>query len=156
MSVEKARNYLKEFGKDSDVHVMEASTATVDEAAAAIGVTPGQIAKSLTFQKGDGCILVVMAGDARVDNQKFKSVFALRSKMCKPDDVKRFTGYDIGGVCPFGVDTALTEVYLDESLKQFDIVYPAAGDSNSMVKMTTEELFQCAQALGWVDIAKER
>lgn len=156
MSVEQAKNYLKQFGKDGDVYSMEASTATVDEAAAAIGVSPGQIAKSLTFQKGEGCILVVMSGDARVDNQKFKTVFSLRSKMCKPDDVKRFTGYDIGGVCPFGVDTSLTEVYLDDSLKQYDIVYPAAGDGNSMVKMTLSELYQCAQALGWVDIAKER
>lgn len=154
MSVEKVKQYLSRFGKDGDVLILTESTATVQLAAEAIHVAPDQIAKSLTFRNGEGCILVVMSGDARVDNQKFKEAFSLRAKMCKPDEVEAYTGHEVGGVCPFAVSKEHTLVYLDNSLKRYGLVYPAAGDANSMVPMTLDELWECSGAVGWVEITK--
>ncbi len=154
MSIEIARAHLKQFGKDKEIQIMTQSTATVELAAAAIGVLPGQIAKSLTFTTDDGCILVVVAGDKRVDNKKYKKTFGRKANMCKPDDVEKFTGHAIGGVCPFGIINPATRVYLDGSLKAYDSVYPAAGSDNSMIHMTLDELFVCSGATDWVDVSK--
>ena len=153
MSVDKVREYLKQYNLEERVMEFEVSSATVDLAAEAVGVEPDMIAKTLSFAKGDGCILVVAAGKHKIDNKKFKQTFSMKAKMLSAEDALRLTGHAVGGVCPFDVPEEV-EVYLDEALKAYEIIYPAAGSANSAVKMTPEELFESSKALGWVDVCK--
>ena len=155
MSVTEVRSYLKEFNMADRMKDFEASSATVELAAKALGVEEARIAKTLSFYGPDGCcILVVTAGDVKIDNKKFKNMFGLKAKMLRGDDVKKLTGHEKGGVCPFAVKEGV-EVYLDESLKRFETVFPAAGSSNSMIELSIEELERYSHSLQWVDVCKE-
>lgn len=153
MAIEKVREYFRTFGIEDRILEMEHSSATVELAAEAVGVEPARIAKTLSFKKEDHAILIVAAGDAKVDNRKFKDTFGMKAKMLTPDEVVELVGHAIGGVCPFAVpDTA--EIYLDESLKRFDLVYPACGSSNSAIGLTLPELETYSGSSNWVDVCK--
>ncbi len=156
MSMELARQHLAKFGRDGDIIVPEASTATVEEAAAALGVIPARIAKTLAVydQTGEGAFIIVVAGDAKLDNQKFKARFGFKPHMLKGEDTERLTGHAFGGVCPFGVPEG-TPVYLDVSLKRFVTVFPACGTGNSAIELTLPELEEYSLSLGWVDVCKD-
>lgn len=155
MSVQLVREYLAAFGKAEAVMEFDSSSATVELAAQAVGTEPARIAKTLSFQNqaGDGCILVVMAGDAKADNRKFKDQFGFKARMLAHEDALAFTGHAVGGVCPFALPSKVP-VYLDASMRRFDIIYPAAGSANSAVALTCEELERCSRAAGWVDVCK--
>ena len=153
MSFEKASKYLQELGLQDRIIVPEASSATVELAAQAIGVTPGEIAKTLSFLTKEGPVLVIAEGTARVDNRKYKDTFHIKAKMIPGDQVEDLTGHAPGGVCPVGIREGVP-VYMDESLRKYDIVYPAAGDDHSAVKLTVDELEKAARAVGWVDVCK--
>ena len=153
MSFEKAKAHLARLGYEDRIITPEHSSATVAEAAEALGCEPGRIAKSLTFLTPDGPVMVLAEGMARIDNQKYKAVFGCKAKMIPGDCVLELTGHEPGGVCPFGADENV-RVYLDESLKRFDVVYPAAGNDHSAVRLTIAELEHCSGSLGWVDVCK--
>ena len=153
MALEKAKAYLEERGYGDRVMVFDVSSATVELAAKAVGTEPEKIAKSLTFKVGEKPVMVVCAGDAKVNNQKFKETFHVKAKMLSFDEVHDRIGHDVGGVCPFGINDGV-EVYLDESLKRFEYVYPACGSDNSAVKLALSELEEVSGYLGWVDICK--
>lgn len=153
MSVEKVRNYLKQYYMESRLQEFEVSSATVELAAQALNVEPARIAKSISLQDGQGCVIIVAAGDAKVDNSKFKAEFGMKAKMLAPDEVEPLTGYQIGGVCPFGNPVGV-KVYCDISLKRFEEIYPAGGSANSSVKLNCNELFQISNSVKWVDVCK--
>lgn len=155
MAIDKVKEYFSQFGKEQDVQEFQVSSATVDLAAAALGVEGARIAKSMSFyeKEGDGCLIVVTAGDQKVDNSKFKHFFCMKARMLKGDDVERLTGHAPGGVCPF-CNPEGTRVYLDESMKRFDTVFPACGSSNSAIELTCEELENYSRSQGWVDVCK--
>lgn len=154
MSITAVRAYLTQFGLDSKVLEFPVSSATVELAAEAAGVIPARIAKSLSFKVDGEAILIVTAGDAKVDNAKFKAAFHTKAKMLTPDEVAEMIGHAIGGVCPFGIKEGV-KVYLDESMKRFDSVFPAAGSSNSAIELTCDQLEQVAQnCQGWGDFCK--
>lgn len=153
MSVEKAKKYLEEKGYLDRVIEPDVSTATVELAAAAIGVEPGRICKSLSFVIDDRPVLILAEGMARVDNRKYKAKFGKKAKMIPREEVEGFIGHEAGGVCPFGVNENV-EIYLDDSLKKWDVVYPAAGNANSAVKLTLDELEKLVNAREWVDVCK--
>lgn len=155
MAIDKAREYLKKYKLDNKIKELEVSTATVSEAARAIGVEDARIAKTISFKVGDMPILIVCAGDTKIDNSKYKSEFGVKAKMLGFDEVEELIGHAVGGVCPFGVNDNVL-VYLDESLKRFDVVYPACGSSNSMVELTIEELEKCSNYKSWIDVCKIR
>lgn len=154
MSLEKAKAYLAEKGYADHVIELEDSSATVQLAAQALGVEPGMIAKTMSFLIGEEAILILTEGTARVDNRKYKDTFHMKAKMIPFEEVENWIGHAPGGVCPFGIKEGV-KVYLDESLKQFDTVYPAAGNDHSAVKLTIAELEEVAGAVGWVDVCKE-
>ena len=154
MSIEKGRAYFRQFGMEDRVREFDVSSATVELAALALGVEGARIAKTLSFKKDDSCILILAAGDARIDNHKFKDKFHMKAKMIPYDEVETYVGHAPGGVCPFGVNEGVA-VYLDESLRKFDTVYPAAGNGHTAVKLTLQELEAAAGAEGWVDVCKE-
>ena len=133
---------------------LEASTATVAEAADALGVEPGMIAKTMSFLLDDQPILILTEGTARVENRKYKDTFHIKAKMIPFEEVEQWIGHAPGGVCPFGINDGV-KVYLDESLRRFETVYPAAGDAHSAVRLTIPELEEVAGAVGWVDVCKE-
>ncbi len=153
MSLEKAKDYLKQFGKDKNILEFTQSTATVDLAAQALGVIPARIAKTLSFKTENGCILVVTAGDTRIDNKKYKTFFGTKAKMLTPEEVIEHIGHAIGGVCPFGVKEKI-DIFCDVSMQRFDTVFPACGSPNSAIELTCDELFNISQAKEWVDICK--
>ena len=153
MALENAKAYLEEKGYGDRVMVFDVSSATVELAAKAVGTEPEKIAKSMTFKVNEKPIMVVCAGDAKVNNQKFKETFHVKAKMLSFDEVHVFIGHDVGGVCPFGINDGV-DVYLDESLKRFEFVYPACGSDNSAVKLSVPELEEVSGYLGWVDICK--
>ncbi|MGN1121620.1 MAG: YbaK/EbsC family protein [Eubacteriales bacterium] len=153
MSIEKARMYLQAFGAADKILEFSESSATVELAAHALGCEPSRIAKSLTFNVGGEPVMVVAAGDVKIDNRRFKEFFGVKAKMLSPDEVETLIGYAVGGVCPFGVNDGV-KVYLDESLKRFDVVYPAAGSASSAVKLTIPELEAYSGSLGWVNVCK--
>ncbi len=153
MSIEKGREYLKQFGIEDRVREFSVSSATVELAAQALGVEGARIAKTLSFKNGESCLLIVAAGDARIDNHKFKEKFHMKASMPTPDEVLRLVGHPVGGVCPFGVNDGV-EVYIDESVKRFTTVFPAVGSGNSAIELTPEELFKYSKALEWVDVCK--
>ena len=154
MSIEKGRAYFRALGIEDRVREFSVSSATVELAAQALGVEGARIAKTLSFKTEDGCMLILAAGDARIDNHKFKEKFHFKAKMLSADEVLELVGHPVGGVCPFGVNEGVA-VYLDESLRKFDTVYPAAGNSHTAVKLTLQELEAAAGAEGWVDVCKE-
>lgn len=154
MAIEKVREYFKTLGIEDKIREFTVSSATVDLAAQALGVDGQRIAKTMSFKKKDeSCILVVCAGDAKIDNAKFKHTFEVKAKMLTPDEVIEKVGHAIGGVCPFAIPDDV-EVYLDESLKRFETVFPACGSSNSAAEFTTDELYKYSNAKQWVDVCK--
>lgn len=154
MSLEKAVAYLQKKGLGDRVIRLTHSSATVQEAAEALHTTPGEIAKTMSFLLGDEAILILTEGDARVDNKKFKQTFGKKARMIPRDQVQELVGHAPGGVCPFGINEGI-RVYLDESLRKFATVYPAAGDDHSAVRLGVQELYDCSGAVGWVDVCKE-
>lgn len=153
MSIQKVRTYFAQWGMEDRVQELSQSSATVEEAAAALHTEGKRIAKSMSFLIDEQPILVIFAGDARVDNHKFKVRFHKKATMIKHDDVERLIGHPVGGVCPFAVNPGV-EVYLDESLKRFQTVFPACGSANSAIELTLPELETYSYAKEWVDVSK--
>ena len=154
MSIEKVRAYFEPFGMSSRILEMELSSATVELAALAVGVEGARIAKTLSFMTREGPMLIVVAGDAKVDNKKYKQRFGQKAAMLKCEEVEELIGHAVGGVCPFAIKDGV-RVYLDESLKRFATVYPACGSGNSAIELTIPELEQYAQNFeGWVNVTK--
>ncbi len=153
MSIENVREYLRKYGKDGDIIEFSESSATVKEAAADLGEEEGRIAKSMSFLLSSGAIIIVAAGDARIDNRKFKDIFHEKARMIDPGSVEELTGHPVGGVCPFAVKSGV-KVYLDESLRRFDHVYPAAGTPRSAIRLTIAELEETSGYTGWIDATK--
>ena len=153
MSIEKVRAYFGPLGREGDILEFAVSSATVELAAQAAGVIPARIAKTLSFLVEDGCVLVVAAGDAKIDNGKFKAQFHTKAKMLSPEQVAQFTGHTVGGVCPFANPEGV-RTYLDISLRRFDTVFPAAGSANSAIELTCGELEAYSHSAGWVDVCK--
>lgn len=151
MSIEKVKEFFKKFNMENKILEFDVSSATVELAAKALNVEPARIAKTLSFMQSEDCVLIVCAGDVRVDNKKYKAYFHTKAKMLSPDEVLEFTGHAIGGVCPFGVSNDV-KVYLDESLKRFTTLFPACGSSNSAIELTPDELFKYSSALDWIDV----
>ena len=154
MSLEKAKKYLAERGFWEHIIELEHSTATVSLAAEALGVEPGMIAKTLSFFQGETPVLILAEGTARIDNRKYKDTFHMKAKMIPFEEVEAATGHAPGGVCPFGVNENV-KVYLDQSLRRFEVVYPAAGNDHSAVKLTIPELERAADTVDWVDVCRE-
>ncbi len=153
MSIEKARKYLEQFNLADRVLEFSVSSATVKDAAIAVGCTEGEIAKSLTFIVDGSPIMILADGTAKIDNSKFKAEFHTKATMIPFDDVERLIGHVVGGVCPFGINDGV-KVYLDNSLKKYSIVYPAAGNDKSAVKLGIEELEKASKFIKWVDVCK--
>ena len=155
MSIEKVRDYFKQFDMDGKIMEFDVSSATVDLAAQAVGVEGARICKTLSFKDGeDGCILVQTAGDTKIDNRKFKDTFNQKARMLSADEVLEFTGHAVGGVCAFGIENEKVRVYCDVSMKRFETVFPACGSSNSAIELTCDELFKYSRAAGWIDVCK--
>lgn len=155
MSIEIARAFLESKGCADRIMEFDVSSATVELAAKAVGTEPAKICKTLSFKLKDGSgVLVQVAGDAKVDNKKYKDFFGEKAKMLSPEEVPEYTNHEIGGVCAFGVTRDDVRIYCDESLKRFDIVYPACGSSNSAAGFTPDELFEISGALEWIDVSK--
>ncbi len=153
MAVNKVREYLKKWGRENDILEFGASTATVELAAQALGVEPARIAKTISFKNNESAMLIVAAGDAKIHNGKFKSEFGFKAKMLTPDETLEYTGYAIGGVCPFDLKDNIP-VFLDISLKRFETVFPACGSSNSAIELTCKELEEYSLSEKWVDVCK--
>ncbi len=149
----KAKEHLQKYGMDNLVMEFDVSSATVGEAAIAVGVSEGEIAKTLSFIVDEKPILIVVAGDVKIDNAKYRAEFHAKAKMIPFESVEELTGHAVGGVCPFGINEEVT-VYLDESLRRFETVYPACGSSNSAVKLTVPELEKASEFAKWVDVCK--
>ena len=154
MAIDLVKSYLSRWNRGQDIIEFPVSTATVELAAEAAGVIPARIAKTISLRNEDGCILVVAAGDAKIDNSKFKNTFQIKARMLTPEEVLDYTGHAVGGVCPFAIERNDVEVYCDVSIKRFETVCPAAGSSNSTIELTLEELVQYSQSKGWVDVCK--
>ncbi|MCM3567786.1 YbaK/EbsC family protein [Neobacillus mesonae] len=154
MSLESVKEHFKQWNREQDIMEFEVSSATVDLAADAIGVEPARIAKTLSFRgEEDHAILIVAAGDTKIDNKKFRHTFGFKARMLSPEEVLEQTGHAIGGVCPFGLKNNL-DIYLDISMKRFAALFPACGSSNSAIELTCDELQQFSSAKGWVDVCK--
>ena len=153
MSIEKGRAYFRALGIEDRVQEFEVSSATVELAAQALGVEGARIAKTLSFKLDEGCVLILAAGDARIDNRKYKDFFHTKAKMLTPDEVLEMVGHPVGGVCPFGINEGVP-VYLDESLKRFETVFPAVGSANSAIELNLDELYHYSKALQWIDVCK--
>lgn len=153
MAIEVVREYLKKWDADKRIIEFDTSSATVELAALAVGCEPARIAKTLSFLVEDHAILIVAAGDAKVDNSKYKAQFHTKAKMLSPDQVTEMIGHAVGGVCPFGVKPGV-EIYLDESLRRFDTVFPAAGSSDSAIELSMEELERFSGSTNWIDVCK--
>lgn len=154
MSVERVREYLNQYGLGEKVREFQVSSATVELAAEAAGVIPARIAKTLSFKVGEDAVLVVAAGDAKIDNRKYKDQFGTKAKMLSPEEVIQYTGHAVGGVCPFDIQDSHVTAYLDVSMKRFDSVFPAAGNASSCVELTLPELEKTSKAAGWIDVCK--
>lgn len=151
MSIENVKIYLKNYKKDGEVREFAVSSATVELAAKALNTEPARIAKTLSFKVADRVILVVAAGDVKIDNKKFKSFFGFKAKMLDYAEVELLTGHVVGGVCPFALPEGV-EVYTDVSLARFDTVFPACGSPNSAIELTCEELYKISNSAGWIDV----
>ena len=153
MAIEKVRSYFQKHGIEDRIREFEVSSATVELAAAALNCKPQRIAKTISFQADERVILIVAAGDAKIDNSKYKAKFEKKAKMLSCDDVERLVGHAAGGVCPFAVNEGV-EIYLDVSLKSFETVFPACGSSNSAIELTLPELEKYSCFREWVDVCK--
>ena len=153
MAIEKVKEYFAKYGMEDRVQEFEVSSATVELAAQALGCEPCRIAKTLSFLADGHAILIVAAGDAKIDNPKYKAQFGTKAKMLSPDEAETLVGHAVGGVCPFGVNEGVP-VYLDESLKRFSTVFPACGSSNSAIELTIEELEKYSGFASWIDVCK--
>ena len=153
MSIEKVRPYLRALGMEERIREFDVSSATVELAAQAVGCEGARIAKTLSFAHEDGALLIVCAGDAKIDNSKFKGFFHTKAKMLTPEQAVEMTGHAVGGVCPFANPEGV-RTYLDVSLRRFDTVFPAAGSSNSAIQLTCDELAEYSHSQGWVDVCK--
>ena len=153
MAVEKVREYLKEYHMEDRILEFDVSSATVELAAQAVGCEPERIAKTMSFLVNEEVILIVTAGDVKIDNKKYKQHFHAKAKMIPFEEVEEYTEHAPGGVCPFAVREGV-RAYLDESLKRFETVYPAAGSANSAVRLTPQELEQCIENVMWIDVCK--
>lgn len=154
MSLERAKNYLKKYGVEDRIMEFKESSATVKDASIAIHCREGEIAKTLSFLVGENPILIVVAGDAKIDNHKYKMEFLTKAKMIPASEVEALIGHAVGGVCPFGIKENV-KVYLDNSLQKFETVYPACGSSNSAIPLKIQELEQLSNYEKWVDVCKE-
>ncbi len=152
MGYEKVQAYLAQKGFEGRINLLEESTATVELAAAALGVEPGRIAKTLAFAQADGCAVIVVSGTARIDNKKYKAAFGCKAKMLRHEETLEATGHPVGGVCPFALPQGV-RVYLDESLRGYDVVHPAAGAPNACVRLTVEQL-ETLTGGRWVDVCQ--
>ena len=153
MSIEAVKEYLKEYGLEDREQEFAVSSATIELAGQALGTEPARIAKTISLHLGEGCLLLLAAGDAKIDNSRFKAEFHTKASMLRGDEVLAMTGYPVGGVCPFANPEGV-RVVCDESLRRFDVVYPAAGTPSSAVRLTCEELFRASRAEKWVDVCK--
>lgn len=153
MSIERVREYFKTLGIENRIKEFDVSSATVALAAEALSCEPCRIAKTLSFLVGDKAILIVAAGDTKIDNPKYKAQFGAKAKMLTPDQVVELIGHAVGGVCPFAVKDGI-KVYLDNSLKKFETVFPACGSSNSAIELTLEELEKYSGYTDWIDVCK--
>ena len=155
MAIDKVREYFRGLGIEDRIMEFDVSSATVELAAQAVGVEGARICKTMSFKDGeDGCILVQLAGDARIDNRKFKDTFHHKASMLSAEEVVAFTGHAIGGVCAFGVTRDDVRIYCDKSMQRFDRIYPACGSSNSCAEFTPDELFEVSRSLEWIDVSK--
>ncbi len=154
MSVEKVREYLKQCGCVRDIREFDVSSATVELASKALNVLPARIAKTLSFNSPEGGLLIVTAGDMKIDNGKYKAQFGCKAKMMSAEEVLAKTGHAVGGVCPFALSDQSVRVYTDVSRKRFETVFPACGSSNSAIELTCPELFEYSHAIGWIDVCK--
>lgn len=153
MAIDKVREYLKQFGRENDILEFDVSSATVLLAAKALNCDPERIAKTLSFKVEDRCVLIVTAGDVKIDNAKYKQQFNAKAKMLAYDEVEDLVGHGVGGVCPFGVKEDV-EIYLDDSLKRFDTVFPACGSSNSAIELTIPQIEEYSRYKEWIDVCK--
>ena len=153
MSIEKVREYFKRSNMENRIKEFEVSSATVELAAKAVNCEPARIAKTLSFKIDEKPILIVVAGDAKIDNHKYKERYGKKAKMLTHEEVLNLIGHPVGGVCPFAIKDGV-EVYLDESLKRFKTIYPACGSSNSAIELSIEELEKYSNYSSWVDVCK--
>ena len=154
MSIENGRAYFRALGMEDRVREFDVSSATVELAAQALGVEGARIAKTLSFQlPEEKPILILAAGDARIDNHKYKEKFHAKAKMLTPEEALEYVGHPVGGVCPFGIKEGV-DVYLDESLKRFETVFPAVGSASSAIELNLDELYETSKALEWIDVCK--
>lgn len=154
MSIDNVRKYLTRFNREKDILEFPVSSATVQLAAEALNVIPARITKTLALKDGDGCMVIAVAGDGKIDNKKFKTEFGFKSKMLSPEETLEMTGHAVGGVCPFALPEGV-KAYCDISMKRFDTVFPACGSSNSAIEVTCDELFEYSNAVKWIDICKD-
>lgn len=154
MSIENVREYLKQYGKENEIILLDDSSATVELAARALNTETMRIAKSLSFMVKDKAVIIVCAGDCRIDNHKYKEYFHVKARMLKPEEVEKYTNHSIGGVCPFAVPET-TSVYLDVSLQRFDYFFPACGSSNSAIRLTCEEITKLVPQATWIDVCRQ-
>ena len=155
MSIERVKSYFKTLGIEDRIEELGESSATVALAAQALGCEEGRIAKSISFSLDGKPILIVASGDTKIDNAKYKACFGKKAKMLSPAEASALIGHAVGGVCPFAVNDGVT-VWLDESLRRFDVVYPACGSSNSVIRLTLKELEEYSRPAGWVDVCKPK
>jgi len=153
MAIEKVKEYFRAFGMEERVQEFPVSSATVELAAKAVNCEPCRIAKTLSFLVNGSPVLVVTAGDAKIDNRKYKEQFRAKAKMLSPDEAEVLVGHAVGGICPFAVNEGVT-IYLDESLKRFETVFPACGSGNSAIELTLAELEKYSSFVSWVDVCK--
>lgn len=153
MSLEKAKEHLKKYKLNQNIMEFTTSSATVQQAAIALNCTEGEIAKTLSFMVEEKPILIVVSGDAKIDNSKYKAEFHKKAKMIPHENVEKITGHQVGGVCPFGINEGV-EVYLDKALQKYKTVYPASGSDSSAVKLTIQELEQASNYQKWIDVCK--
>lgn len=153
MAIERVKTYFRQYGMEEKIREFDVSSATVELAAQALSCEPARIAKTLSFMTDGHAILIVAAGDVKIDNHKYKEQFHTKAKMLSPEEAETLVGHAVGGVCPFAVNEGVT-VYLDESLKRFETVFPACGSSNSAIELTIPELEKYALNAKWVDVCK--
>lgn len=154
MAIDKVKEYFRQFGIEDRIKEFDVSSATVELAAQALGCEGKRIAKSLSFLVDDRAILIIAAGDAKIDNPKYKATFQTKAKMLSYDQVEEYIGHAVGGVCPFAIPDTV-KVYLDESLKRFETIFPACGSSNSAIELTLPELEKYSNYVDWVDVCKD-
>lgn len=156
MSIEKVKEYFEKYNMADRIKEFDTSTATSRMAADAMNISNAQICKTITFESGDGCIMIQTSGDTKIKNSLFKKEFGIKPKLIAPELVKKLTGYEIGGVCAFAIQNPKVKIYMDTSLKRFEKIYPACGSNNSIAELTLDELEKLSNAIKWVSVAEVR